>query len=160
MSGAGPTLPHDAPRLEIKSFAVEVVAGPDKSKRVVAERDALTIGSAEGNDLVLSDSTVSRFHLELRRIDGRIALRDNGSTNGTEVGGVLVDAGWIRPGSVVRLGGTRVRVDDAEPVTLDLFASDNFEGVIGRAPGMRRLLADVKQAASSSAPVLLLGETG
>src|SRR5690348_712068 len=52
----------------------------------VAPRDGrLTIGRDEGNDLVLADPVVSRFHAELTVRDGRAAVRDLGSRNGTRV---------------------------------------------------------------------------
>jgi DNA-binding NtrC family response regulator len=160
MSDQGRTVPHKTSGLSLRSLSVEVVAGPDSGKKAVAKGDILTVGTAEGNDLVLTDDTVSRFHFELCRTGDRIQLRDNNSTNGVEAGGVLVQAGTIRSGAVLRCGRTKIRIDDADPVTLETLDEEELEGLHGRSPIMRRVLADVKRAAASDAPVLLLGETG
>ena len=50
---------------------------------VEATSESLTIGSAPGNDLVTTDTTVSRYHVELRRQSDRILVEDHRSTNGT-----------------------------------------------------------------------------
>jgi DNA-binding NtrC family response regulator len=160
MSDTGRTVPHKTSGLALRALSVEVVAGPDVGKRIVAKRDSLTIGTAKGNDLELSDDTVSRFHLELERVSDRIFLRDNGSTNGVEAGGVLIHAGVVRSGAILRCGKTKLKVDDADPITLEVLEGDELGGLRGRAPIMRRLLADVDRAAQSDAPVLILGETG
>ena len=46
---------------------VVLVDGPDAGKKLLAESETLTVGTADGNDLVLEDPTVSRYHLELTR---------------------------------------------------------------------------------------------
>jgi len=58
--------------LALTSFAgltlkVEVVEGPNQGKEAVAETEGLTIGTADGKVLPLSDESISRFHVELRR---------------------------------------------------------------------------------------------
>jgi pSer/pThr/pTyr-binding forkhead associated (FHA) protein len=75
----------------IRTLKVEVIKGPDKGKSVVDNRGSVTIGTAAGNDLVLTDETVSRYHLELERCGDRIAVQDHGSTNGTAVGPMLIE---------------------------------------------------------------------
>jgi FHA domain/Cysteine-rich secretory protein family len=52
--------------------------------------DTIGIGSAPGNDLVITDKTVSRHHAAIARLDGHIRLTDLGSTNGTTVNGSRV----------------------------------------------------------------------
>src|SRR5262249_56509356 len=77
------TLPYGSAGLPIRTLAVEITEGADAGQARMAESDTLTVGSAEGNDLVLADPTVSRYHLELvRRPDG-IQVVDAGSLNGT-----------------------------------------------------------------------------
>src|ERR1041384_1504865 len=120
------------------------------------------IGTHADNDLVLSDATVSRYHLEIRvRRDG-IEVRDLDTTNGTKHGGARV-------GQVILIGPARLRLGkhteiDVEPidsgVELDDWRGDRFGEVIGTTPAMRRLLALLARAATTEATILLQGETG
>ena len=54
------------------------------------------VGTADDNDLVLTDDTVSRHHCELEPVDGGMRVRDVGSTNGVFVGGVRVYDALVR----------------------------------------------------------------
>ncbi|MFO0724444.1 MAG: sigma 54-interacting transcriptional regulator [Myxococcota bacterium] len=161
MSDSSATVPHSVKTMPIRSLRVEVVKGPDAGKSMVAESDTLSIGCAPGNNLVLSDDTVSRYHLELRRVEDRILVEDHGSTNGTVHGSLRVDRGYLLPGAQLVLGKTTLRVDDGGG-TVDLeLNSDGMVGMVrGRSPEMRRLLATVERISKTDAPVLLLGETG
>ena len=48
----------------------------------------ITLGRTKNNDVVLPEVTVSRFHAFFKQsADGRMALQDAGSTNGTAVNG-------------------------------------------------------------------------
>ncbi|HJL16727.1 MAG TPA: sigma 54-interacting transcriptional regulator [Sandaracinaceae bacterium LLY-WYZ-13_1] len=148
------------PGLPIRSLRVEVVEGPDEGDVVSSASETLTVGTAEGNDLVLADPTVSRFHLELSRGEDGIRVRDHGSTNGTGYEGArLVDAA-VPPGAIVALGQSRLRIDDGDRITLELLEGDELEGLRGRTAVMRRLLARVGKAAASDTPALLVGESG
>src|SRR5215510_6936179 len=96
------TVPIEQTARLVRTLRVEVVSGPDAGKSLRSDADRLTVGTADGNDLVLGDRTVSRYHLELQRKAGRIAAVDLGSTNGTRVGkalihssSVLIDAGGV-----------------------------------------------------------------
>src|SRR5271166_1494333 len=48
--------------LAVRRFALTVVSGPDVRRHVVSSGTELVIGTAEGNHLVLTDTTVSRIH--------------------------------------------------------------------------------------------------
>jgi len=85
------TLPSRAAGLPVRTLRVEVLEGPDAGAWRVAAAETLTIGTAEGNDLVLTDPTVSRFHLELAARGDGIQVVDHGSTNGTLAVGVRVE---------------------------------------------------------------------
>ncbi|MBZ0117851.1 MAG: sigma 54-interacting transcriptional regulator [Sandaracinaceae bacterium] len=151
---------RDAPGLPVRSVRVEVIEGPDRGASVRGHDEVLTVGSAQGNDLVLADPTVSRFHLELARAEDGIAVHDHGSTNGTIYEGARLERAVVRPGSTLSLGKTRVCVDDGERVTVELHEDDTFAGLRGRTPLMRRLMAQIRRAAASDTAVLLVGESG
>jgi len=161
LSDTSATVPHSVKSMPIRSLRAEVVKGPDAGKSFTAESDTISVGCAPGNNLVLSDDTVSRYHLELRRVEDRIVVEDHGSTNGTVHGAVRIDRGQLMPGAQLVLGKTTLRVDDAgTTVDVELNPEGMVGAVRGRSPEMRRLLATVERIAKTDAPVLLLGETG
>ena len=120
----------------------------------------ISVGTAPGNDLVLSDETVSRYHLEIRRDEDRILIKDLGTTNGTALREALVDQARVLPGTVLSLGNTKLEIRDGEPLTFELHPEERLGRLRGRSQAMLRLMARIKRAASSDASVLLVGETG
>ncbi|HEU4733624.1 MAG TPA: sigma 54-interacting transcriptional regulator [Kofleriaceae bacterium] len=145
-----------------RRYRLRIVAGPDQGKEHALEDGTTMVGTHADNDVVLSDATVSRYHLELRvRRDG-IEVRDLDTTNGTKHGGVRI-------GQVILVGPARLRLGkhtemDVEPldqgVVLDDWAGDRFGDVLGATQPMRRLFALLAKAASTEATILLQGETG
>ncbi|NUO52465.1 MAG: sigma 54-interacting transcriptional regulator [Polyangiaceae bacterium] len=146
---------HEAPALSLV-----VVDGPDVGKRAPAA-GTVRIGTAPGNDIVLADPTVSRLHATLSP-DGQAArLRDMGSTNGTFVDGVRVRDASVIGGSLIRLGGTTLRVEQAlEPVRIELAPYDRLGELVGGSPAMRQVYALIERVAPTNSTVLIQGETG
>src|SRR5687768_305135 len=105
----------------IHAIHVEVVKGPDEGKELTAASERIVVGTHRTSDLVLSDRSVSRFHLELV-IDGdTVVLRDLGSKNGTLLDGVELEVGRLRGPTIVQLGQSELRIDvhgDAIPLAL------------------------------------------
>jgi DNA-binding NtrC family response regulator len=145
-----------------RTYRLRVVSGPDQGKEHMLDEGTTMVGTHADNDLVLTDATVSRYHLEIRvRRDG-IEVRDLDTTNGTKHGGARV-------GQVVLTGPARLRLGkhtemDVEPVdtNVDLgeWPSDRFGDVLGTTPPMKRLFALLAKAAPTEATILLQGETG
>jgi DNA-binding NtrC family response regulator len=147
--------------VEVRGFAVEVVAGPDAGKLAAATRRNFTVGTDAASDLVLSDAQVSRRHLRIDVEARDCMLYDLGSTNGTRVGGVRVRAAALDDGAIVECGQTRLRFAlTAAPFRIELAESDDFEGLLGRSVAMRELFALLDRVAPTDAPVLIQGETG
>ncbi|MFO0724133.1 MAG: sigma 54-interacting transcriptional regulator [Myxococcota bacterium] len=154
------TVRHERTGLPVRSLRAEVIEGPDAGRRLVATGDAITIGTAPGNALTLTDNTVSRYHAEIRSHEGRIEVEDHRSTNGTHLGGVGIYRATIPTGSVLTIGKSKVRVDDGETIEIELHGEDRIGEVLGRTPEMRRIMATIQRTAESDAAVLLHGEVG
>ncbi len=152
------TLKHRVESVPIRGIRVEVIEGPDAGKSAVAREDTLSIGTAQDNDLVLKDQTVSRYHLELQCEADRVLAIDHGSTNGTVIAGVRLERGTVPTGAVISLGRTKVRIDDSEPKEVALL--DTFGELRGRSEPMRKLMALADKAAQSLVPALVIGESG
>ncbi len=142
-------------------FAVEVVAGPDAGKRVDSDGEELSIGTAEGNALVLSDRAASRHHCTITASDAGFLLRDLDSTNGTKLGGYKVGSAHLKTGATLDVGRSKLRFDVSDDsITAPLSASEQFGMVLGKSAAMRRIFAMLPRIAGSGSTVLLEGETG
>jgi DNA-binding NtrC family response regulator len=147
--------------LPVRSIREDVTEGPDAGRSFTSDRESLTIGTADGNDLTLADPTVSRYHADVsRHASGGVAIVDHGSTNGTFVGAVRIERVVVPAGTYVRLGGTTLRISDGDDVALELHTGERLAGLLGRTPVMRRLMAQIEKLAATTAPVLLIGESG
>ena len=69
------------------------------------------VGRNSASEIFLTDPSVSRNHATLEVQDGRLAVRDAGSSNGTFVNGERVAERALRIGDVVAFGKTELRVE-------------------------------------------------
>ncbi|XXF80427.1 sigma 54-interacting transcriptional regulator [Myxococcaceae bacterium GXIMD 01537] len=154
--------PVDRPlRIQVHDWTVEVVGGPDKGRKFTT-RDALArVGSDPASDLVLTDPTVSRRHLEIERTARGLVLRDLGSRNGTFLGGHQVIQALLQPGDKVLLGKTKLALRvDQHPTEVEVAGADSFGALVGSSEKMRRVFAELRRIAREDMNLLLEGETG
>jgi DNA-binding NtrC family response regulator len=137
------------------------VSGPGAG-RALAMLGALgTVGRHATNDLVVADTRVSGVHLELRRIGGRVHVRDAGSTNGTWIGPHRVTEIELAPGGELTIGETLLRLDiDTEASAPTPGTAEAFGELVGRSPAMRELFATLERISPKGLSVLVQGETG
>jgi two-component system response regulator GlrR len=142
-------------------FRLNVVDGPSSGATWESSGDVCSVGSAAGNDLQIADETVSGFHCEIRAATDRVSVLDLGSLNGTVVDGVHVKEAFLRSGSLIRLGATKLRFQLSDGGNR-LLVSDrtSFGEMHGSSVAMRVSFALMEKAAASDATVLLEGETG
>ncbi len=159
--GLGSTTPVESDAAAVRRFRLIVTGGPDAGKTFAASGERTVIGTHETASLVLTDPTVSRFHLEISLTDGEAVLRDLGSRNGTRIEGVPVLAAPLQASATLALGNSQIRFElDAAVVRLPMSERDHFGVMIGGSPSMRRTFATLERAAQSDATVLIEGETG
>jgi two-component system, NtrC family, response regulator GlrR len=144
-----------------RRFAIEVVDGPDVRTVATASGEEIGVGTAEGNELRLSDETVSRHHLSATMVEGRLVVRDLGSMNGIRLAGHHIEVARLRDGASFRVGRTklRFRLLDGE-ISEPLSEAERFGRAIGRSDAMRRIFALLERVAPSDTTLLLEGETG
>ncbi len=92
-----------------------VVSGPSTGAELLLERGTYRVGKQAGNELVLKDSTVSRCHLVIEVLGGRVRVVDNGSRNGTFFKGRRFESMEAGPGAIVHLGRSALRFEAVEP---------------------------------------------
>lgn len=90
-----------------RARAAPVLVG-EAGERYSLGRPLTRLGRALENDVVISDTRVSRFHAEIRRDGGRYVIRDLGSTNGTLVADEPIEEAELREGDAISLGGCRL----------------------------------------------------
>jgi DNA-binding NtrC family response regulator len=146
--------------LPVRGLEATVTEGPDAGARATAASEVLSIGTAKDNDLVLTDPTVSRYHLELVGGGDLIRVIDHGSTNGTTYERGRIERAAVPPGSTLGIGRTSIRVGDGARLTVELHGEDELGDLRGRTPVMRRLMAQIRRAGGSDSAVLLIGESG
>ncbi len=154
-------VPAEVRGLRILSVELVVLEGPDRGRRMPVHGGAARIGTAEGCDLRLTDRTASRVHCEIRVKPRAVAVKDEGSTNGTVCEGIRISSAEVPAGAVLRLGGTAVRIEISdEPAFVDVSDRESFGELVGGSLEMRRLYAMLERIAPTDSTVLVQGETG
>jgi transcriptional regulator with PAS, ATPase and Fis domain len=147
--------------LRVHAAVLEITAGPDAGRSARVDRPTFVVGSGPAADLRLSDGAVSREHVRIALEPSGIRLRDEGSKNGTWIGGVRVNDVVLTSDAAVDVGKTKLLVRiEAEVMDLPLSASVAFGDAIGVSPAMRHLFAVLERAARSDVTILLEGESG
>ncbi len=112
------TLPHG--RVSLDDVELEVF--PLVKKPGAAFPDRITIGRTANNDIAINDTSVSRLHAYVRRVDAGWVVADAGSKNGSTLLGVPIEPRRERPlasRAQLRLGD----VDLTFYVAVDLYAA-------------------------------------
>ena len=66
--------------------------------------DAVTIGRAPSNDIVIDHPTVSAQHARLTKSPSGYCIKDLESTNGTQINGVSISDAQLKNGAEIRFG--------------------------------------------------------
>ncbi|MFE5810376.1 FHA domain-containing protein [Streptomyces sp. NPDC056491] len=120
-------VPDVLPEDSLGAPQLHVVAGPDAGGVHLLHSGQIRVGRSSDADVPLDDPDVSRLHCAVTVIrDGRVAVADLDSTNGTTLDGAPVGAQpvGLPPGALLRVGESTLRLAPAGtsvlPVTPDL----------------------------------------
>ena len=93
-----------------------LLAETGAARRLPLAEFPVTIGRAPPAELVLEGGTISRRHCRLEDQDGHLLLTDLGSTNGTYVDGIRVEAPVrLEDGATITVGAHRLRYQRRGP---------------------------------------------
>jgi hypothetical protein len=87
----------------------ELVGGEQMGRRTGLKKNQLTIGRMK-TDIMLSDAKISRQHAVIEWTEQGCRFTDLGSTNGSFINGQPVKTQILKPGDIIRLGGTLIKV--------------------------------------------------
>ena len=138
-----------------------VLSGADRGRELTVGHGRFIVGKHASCSLVLTDSRVSRRHLELRIDADGVHLSDLQSLNGSFFRGGRFSSITVQTGAVITIGGTDLTIvagDAAEPMLPS--AAESFGELRGRSLAMRGVYAMLERVAPSNALVLIEGETG
>ncbi|MFF8399302.1 FtsK/SpoIIIE domain-containing protein [Streptomyces sp. NPDC016172] len=116
LSVGAPGEPEPHPELDDAPAQLQVVAGPDAGGVHLLHGGEIRIGRSADADVPLDDPDVSRLHCAVTvSADGRVAVADLDSTNGTTVNGARVGGRAVpfAPGALLRIGESALRLAPA-----------------------------------------------
>lgn len=88
-------------------------AGPKAGTEFLLASEQMVVGRAADADLSIPDTSVSRRHLEVRKVGHGWVVSDLGSGNGTDLNGVrITEESPLRNGDVLTLGDTQLSFVD------------------------------------------------
>ncbi len=96
-------------------FHLRVEAGPDLGRRFTIPPGGARVGRSSGNDIVLMDPSLSRFHCRLFFKDGALWINDLGSTNASLVNGKPAADRPLLTGDLLEFGETRMLILNDQP---------------------------------------------
>src|SRR5262249_37719242 len=136
----------DGPAVRVlRTCEVEVVQGPDAGTRRRLQRPLYRIGTQESNDLVLSDPTVSKHHLEIAVVAEGYRVTDLASSNGTWLGSGRVGELTVVDPVRLQLGHTHLVVSPTEQeAEVPASTRTQFGKVLGRSVLMRELFEQLE----------------
>jgi DNA-binding NtrC family response regulator len=140
---------------------ITAVSGPGAGRMLAMSHVTATVGRHPTNDLVIEDRGVSGVHLELRRGERGLHVRDAGTTNGTWLGAHRVTEIELAVGAEVRVGDTLLRIDaDETAAPVGVSTTDSFGELVGHSAAMREIFGTLDRIAPKHLSVLFQGEAG
>jgi transcriptional regulator with PAS, ATPase and Fis domain len=160
-----PELTHTAhtrqTALNVRSARLVVTKGPDSGRTATIDQPTFVIGTGQSADVRLNDPAVSREHVRVSLLHDGVRVRDDGSKNGTWLGGVRVRDVLLSADASIVVGATTIAITiETESLELPLSANDRFGDAIGVSAVMRNLFAVLEKVAPTDLTVLLEGESG
>ena len=96
----------------MSSLKLVIISGPDAGRSFALEDGAaLTVGRGQDTNAQLTDPHCSRQHFQLQVAEGKILLKDLGSSSGTHVNGSPASETRVGPGDVIQIGQTQLRIE-------------------------------------------------
>ncbi|HEX8700841.1 MAG TPA: sigma 54-interacting transcriptional regulator, partial [Myxococcaceae bacterium] len=120
------------------------------------------LGKSPECEIVLNDKTVSRQHLRLEVGEGGVKAVDLGSHNGSFCEGMRFTELEVRPGAVLKLGSTELKLvpETSRERVIPPSERTRFGGLVGSSRRMREVFTLLERMAPGGADVLIQGETG
>jgi hypothetical protein len=149
----------DAPESRLSDVVIRLREWGTHNAFKLPELDEITIGSAESCAIRIADAAnhASRMHACIRRLDGRLVLRDLASKNGTRLDGDRRAEIEVAPGVEITIGDTTLVAESTRSIAVRGFLSRAIGWTDDRIEDVDLALRAVRAAAARRAPLLLAG---
>ncbi|MGA8332562.1 MAG: ATP-binding cassette domain-containing protein [Mycobacterium sp.] len=153
-----PAPPPPTPRVQPRPSRPTSAVSPGS----VASLRSATVGRAKTNNIVVEDALASRVHAVLTSTPAGLEIRDNNSSNGTFVNGLLITSTTLRDGDVVTIGNTDLLATGNNLVPQPAVARTSGLTAYGLALTIdgRQLLQDVSFTAKPGTLTAVIGPSG
>ena len=93
-----------------------IISSPDGNRGILElTKPVVTVGRGNANDLVLNDTSVSRFHAVFKLQDHAVLIADRGSTNGVILNGQPIrEESKLKNGDIVQVGLYELRLENVD----------------------------------------------
>jgi transcriptional regulator with PAS, ATPase and Fis domain len=147
--------------VSVRSAKLVITKGADAGRTATIDQPTFIIGTGQSADVRLNDPAVSREHVRVSLQPNGVRVRDDGSKNGTWLGGVRIKEVLLSTDTSIIVGGTTIAITvEADSLELQLSANDRFGDAIGGSVVMRNLFAMLEKVAPTDLTLLLEGESG
>lgn len=147
--------------LRLETCTLSIVKGALAGSNYQFSKDVIRVGSHPRCDVILNDSTVSRFHCELRKHEDGYRLVDEGSTNGTYINKLRIRDVYLYAGCEFQIGNTTLSFSpQVEDISVGESAQSSCGPLIGGSRQMRNIYNLIKKVSPSDLSIIIQGETG
>ena len=104
-------------------FAIIVTEKGGEQRRLEFDKNEVTIGRVQGNDIILPKGNVSKKHSRVVFKDGKFIIVDLKSTNGTHLNNRSIQNADLNPNDIVTIGKHDLKItsiDENTPAVEDL----------------------------------------
>jgi ABC transport system ATP-binding/permease protein len=152
-----------------QNFSITTMAQPQLLMRLVfGDKQQLTIGRGDANDIKLDGLQISNTHAKLVKTAGGVVVEDSNSTNGVYLNGQRISRHLISPNDSVQVGSFLIKVDQAGNIgVFDTRSKTRIDSVNitkdvknRSGGGMLRLLDNISLSIQPNEFVGLLGPSG
>ncbi|OQC42247.1 MAG: Transcriptional regulatory protein ZraR [Deltaproteobacteria bacterium ADurb.Bin058] len=152
---------QDGHPVTLRQSKVRLLIKGEPAQELICEKDTISIGSAQRNDVVLKDRRVSREHCKIVLEPLGYVITDLGSTNGTYVNKTRVREAFLTSGANLNLGGLEMKFFIInKQIKIAPSTEDRFGLIIGRSRQMREIFTILEKISPTNSTVVLEGQTG
>jgi len=132
-----------------------LIQRPGREQRVyeLPEGHAVRMGRAQGNEVVLPDSNISRLHATMHFSPGGLwTIEDNNSANGVMVNNAFIQAHPLKNGDVITIGDFTLRYEMLDTQDVRATGSTDLPGRLTLVMSRKEVEVALRQAGAAPTP--------
>lgn len=126
------------------------------SRYISLNKETVSLGSSEDNDIFIQDSYISKHHCVISKKGSDYFITDQESRNGTYLNHILVKENILKNKSTIQIGKALLEFQSTDP----FLKKNEFQGIVSKNLLMHQIFQTVEKIAPISTTVIIYGETG